>query len=237
MRVAILSILIIGLCILLAAGEKNNPLHVMFKHKNISGITAQEFVDTIDSLGYFKYADTANIEKLRQSHLNDFDPEGVWGGIWDEETNIPMDYRYYYCDGEYVFEQGGFVETLQELGATFKKLNFTLTIDDHFEEYDMKNKWLNHRITINGTEHIIFKNYTGYGWGEAVLSLAEIINAELEKQQIDERIYLISGGNDGSLIFLNDDLYKYFYTVFTDPQWKPLNTKEWASLNHVKSSN
>ena len=40
--------------------------------------------------------------------------------------------------------------------------------------------------------------------------------------------FLINGGNDGSLIILNEGLYSYFYNTFTDQQWKPLEVKEWA---------
>lgn len=50
-------------------------------------------------------------------------------------------------------------------------------------------------------------------------------------------VYLISGGNDGSLILLNDKLYEYFYDTFTDPEWKPLEVKEWSQVMGVKEMN
>ena len=69
-----------------------------------------------------------------------------------------------------------------------------LNINNHFEEWDDKNEWLNHNITINDNDYVIFKNFKGYGWGEAVQRLAEILNIEFEKQNIKERVYLINGG-------------------------------------------
>jgi len=235
MKIAIISILIIGIgAILIASKLKSEPIKNKSESKINSKITGMEFVETIDSLGYFKYADRENIEKLKTSHLKSFDPEGSWGGIWDDETNLPLDFRYYFCDGEYVFEQDGFTGMLEEMDSTFKKIGFKISIENHFEEWDSENDWLNHRIKINGTDYVIFKDFKGYGWGEAVQRLAEILNAEFEKQNIDEKIYLISGGNDGSLIFLNNSLYQYFYKTFTDPQWKPLEVKEWAKVMGVK---
>lgn len=234
MKIALVSILIIGIAIIVAARERGNPINQMVRTKGTPTVTAKEFVDKIESLGYFKYADSKNLEKLKQNHLESFDPNGSWGGIWDDETHLPLDFRYYFCDGEYVYEQGGFTGMLKDMEQTFEKIGFKLSIDSHFEEWDSKNEWLNHRITLNGTEYIIFKNFKGYGWGEAVHRLAEILNAELEKQNIEERIYLINGGNDGSLIFLDDELYNYFYEVFTDLQWKPLEVDEWARAMGLK---
>lgn len=226
----IFSILIIGIAILIASREKGNPLNDFINSKT----TVKEFVNKIDSLDYFKYVDEKNLKDLKQNHLDSFNPEGSWGGIWDDETGTPHDYRYYLCDGEYVYEQGGFTGMLKEMKPTFDKIGFKLKIDNHFEEWNSENKWLNHRITLNDNEYVIFKNFKGYGWGEAVQRLAEILNQEFERQNINERIYLVNGGNDGSLMFLDEDLYNYFYKVFTDSQWKPLEVNEWKSVMGIK---
>jgi len=235
MKIVIFSIVLIAIVFLIAAREKGNPIKEFVDSIKTPTVSAEEFVGKIDSLGYFKFSDEEHIEKLKQSHLESFDPEGSWGGLWDDATNLPLDFRYYFCDGEDVFEQGGFTEMLEEMSSTFEKIGFHLSIENHFEEWDSENEWLNHRITINGTNHVIFKNFTkGYGWGEAVQRLAEILNTEFEKQNIEERIYLINGGNDGSLIFLDAKLYEYFSNTFTDPQWKPLEVKKWAKVMGVK---
>ena len=193
MKEAIISKLVIGITILIAMNEKGNPINKSFKDKKALKVTTKEFVNTIDSLGYFKYTDKGDLEALKESHLGSFSAGGSWGGIWDDETSTPYDYRYCFCDGETVFEQGRFTDMLDELKPTFQKIDFKLNINNHFEEWDDKNEWLNHNITINDNDYVIFKNFKGYGWGEAVQRLAEILNIEFEKQNIKERVYLING--------------------------------------------
>lgn len=235
MKIALLSILIIGTAILIAAKQKGNPINEFLEENFKKKISGSEFVEKLDSLGFFKYAEEEHRVSLKTNLIENFDPENELVSIWDDETSTPLDYRYYFCDGETVFEQGGFTEMLDQMKPTFQKLGFKLTIENHFEEWDDKNQWLNHRITINRTEYVIFKNFKDYGWGEAVRRLAEILNMEFAKQEIKERIYLVSGGNDGRLIYLTDELYEYIYQVYTNPMWKPLEVKEWAKVMGVGS--
>ena len=72
-------------------------------------------------------------------------------------------------------------------------MNLKLEITNHIEDWHNE-KGLNHYITLNGKEYIIFKNFNDSGWGEAAQRFAEIINDQLELQNKDERLYLISGG-------------------------------------------
>ena len=209
-------------------------IYFTVKQRNIS---PKEFVDKIDSLGYFKYAEANYRDSLKMNFINNFDPDNELVTLWDEQTYTPLDYRYYMCDGETVYEEGGITEMLEDMKPTFEKIGFKLSIDDHIEEWDSENQWLNHRITLNGTEYTIFKNFRGYGWGEAVQRLAEILNDELEKQQIDENIYLVNGANDGRLVFLSEKLYQYIYSIYHNPQWKPLEVTEWTKVMKVKPMN
>lgn len=195
---------------------------------------AREFVERLSDLGYFKYADHDDLSRLKKNMIDNFDPNNELTSIWDDRTGIPKDYRYYFCDGETVYEEGGIINLLNTLKPTFEKIHFKCTISNHSEEWDNTNKWLNHQITINGTEYTIFKNFTETGWGEAPKRIAEILNAELIKQGIDEQVYLVSGGNDGRLIFLTNELYGYIYSVYQNPNWKPLELEEWATVMGVK---
>ncbi len=200
----------------------------------IQKTSALEFVNTIDSLGYFKYANPKHIDSLKQEIIRNFEIDNVLTTLWNDSTGTPLDYRYYFCDGEAVFELDGFTNMLKELQPTFDKIGFTIIITNHIEEWDNKNNWLNHSITINGNNYTIFEQYTGYGWGKAVQKLAEILNTELEKQGINERIYLISGGNDGMLIFLTKELHKYIADFYTNPKWKPLDVDKWIKVMRVE---
>ena len=219
--------IIIGLVVFGAFKKKSNE-------NSIQKVSATEFVSQLEKLGYYKYADEKNINSLKNDLIENYDPNNEMVSIWDDDTGVPLDYRYYWCDGETVYEEGGFTELLEQVKPTFDKIGLTINITDHFEEWDDKNEWLNHRITINGTVYVIFKNFKGYGWGEAVMRFAQIINQEAEKQGIKERIYLASGGNDGRLIFLTKELYDYIYSVYTNEQWKPLEVTEWMKVMSVK---
>lgn len=208
--------------------------NVAKSESNYDKKAAEDFVKRIDELGYFKYTDSSKLDSLKISIVAGFDPENELTTIWDDNTGVPQDYRYYSCDGESVYEQGGVTDLLKALQPSFDKFGFKCEISAHFEEWDDKNKWLNHRITINGTEYVIFKNFKETGWGEAVKRISEILNEELAKQAKDERIYLASGGNDGRLIFLNKELYEYIYSVYKNPMWKPLELEEWAKVMSVE---
>lgn len=197
----------------------------------------EKFVKRLDELGYFKYADNSDIDSLKANFIKEFDPEAELTTIWDDNTHLPKDFRYYFCDGEEVYEQGGIIGLLKDLKPVFDKMNFKCDITNHFEEWDEKNKWLNHKITMNGTEYLIFKNFTDYGWGEAPFRIAQILNKELQKQNIDEQIYLVNGGNDGRLALLTRDLYNFIYSTYKDKKWKPLEINEWAKEFEIKPMN
>jgi len=219
--------IIIGLIVFGAFRKKS-------KGNSNQKVSATEFVAELEKLGYYKYADKKNIDSLKNDLIENYDPTNELVSIWDDDTGVPLDYRYYWCDGETVYEEGGFTELLEQVKPTFEKIGLKIDVTDHFEEWDDNNKWLNHRITINGTEYVIFKNFKDYGWGEAVMRFAQIINQEAENQGIKEKIYLASGGNDGRLIFLTKELYDYIYSVYTNEQWKPLEVKEWIKVMNVK---
>jgi hypothetical protein len=187
------------------------------------------------ALGYFRYADPEDVSALKDGMTAGYDPDNELTSIWDDNTQTPKDFRYYFCDGEDVYEQGGIIQLLKDLRPTFDKLGFKYEVTDHIEEWDDKNSWLNHSMTLNGTAYTIFENFAETGWGEAPLRIAEIINSEMEKQGIEERIYLASGGNDGRLIFLTPQLHQYISSVYRNPNWKPLDLSEWAKVMNISS--
>jgi hypothetical protein len=196
--------------------------------------SAYVFVDKLDDMGYFKYADSVNIDTLKQDMIMFYNPESYLTTIWDDSTYIPLDYRLYFCDNEYVSEGGGIVGMIEEMKPTFERMGAKMTIDYNISEYDMENNWLNHKISINGNEYELFKNFTGTGWGHAVKKLAWVVNKELTAQGIKDRVYLINGGNDGMLVFLTPQQYLYIYSNYSNPYWKPLQVYEWARVMEVE---
>ncbi|MDA3842864.1 MAG: hypothetical protein PF588_00660, partial [Candidatus Kapabacteria bacterium] len=167
---------------------------------------------------------------IRFSNINIINSYGYQAVFFLSRTVV----RLYMCDNETLFEYGGFTEMLEKVKPTFDKIGLKININNHFEEWNDEKAWLNHRITINGTDYTIFKNFKYYGWGEAVARFAQIVNQEAEKQSVEERIYLAHGGNDGFMIFLTKELYQYIYSVHNDKLSKPLEVGEWMNVMQVK---
>lgn len=190
------------------------------------------FVEQLETLGYYKYADTSDIEELKKDMIDSISQYGVLSTVYNDDL-LPKDYRYYMCDGENVYEQGGFTEILSELQRTFDKIGLRIEISNHHEVCDENTAGLDHWITINGKEYIIFKNFKEYGWGEAVFKLAEILNEQLELQNKSERIFLINGGNDGALVFLTEEQNKLIASFLKDDQWRPLDIQTWCKVMQV----
>ena len=229
---ALVFVVILGLWFFKANGHTNQT-EQQEETTTYSKDEAEKFVTQLEELGYFKYADKSDLESLKTNFVNEFDPTAELTSIWDDNTQLPKDFRYYFCDGEEVYEEGGILGLLKDLQPVFNKMNFNCDITHHIEEWDDKNKWLNHKITINGTEYTILKNFKGYGWGEAPFRIVQILNKELEKQNIDEQIYLVNGGNDGRLALLSKGQYKLIYKTYKDKNWKPLDIYEWAITNQL----
>ena len=191
-----------------------------------------QFVEQLMDLGYYKYATENDVEELKNDLVESIAQHNVLSTVYGENL-LPKDYRHYMCDGETVYEEGGIIEILSELQRTFNKIGLIIEISNHHEIWDSENNWLDHWITINGKEYIIFKHFKDYGWGEAVMRLAEILNEQLQIQDKDEQIYLINGGNDGGLIFLTDEQYTLISTRLKDDQWRPLPVKDWCRVMQV----
>jgi hypothetical protein len=226
-------ILIIALIGFISEQMKKSKAKTKSSQENLTSIAdnnaSVNFVNRLKHLGYFRYTNPKDLDLLRQTMIDEFDPAKELVSVWEHDISaIPKDYRYYFCDNEDLFEEGGFAEMLKTLQPTFSKIGLILNINNHYEVWDNSNSWLNHSITVNGTKYIIFKNFTEAGWAEAAQRLAEILNAELEKQHNDERVYLVNGGNDGRLIFLTSEQFTYIDSVYTNKYWKPLKVNDWC---------
>ena len=125
---------------------------------------------------------------------------------------------------------------INDLQPSFEKFGVKIKIDSFSEEWDDK-KGLSTKIKINGIEYEIFKNFKKSGWGEAPMRIAHAVNKELEKKGINEKIYLISGGNDGKLVFLTEEQHKYIYAFFKDSKEKPLELNEWGKIMKTEPLN
>lgn len=61
-----------------------------------------------------------------------------------------------------------------------------------------------------------------------------MINDQLQIQNKDERLYLISAGNEGEAIFLNDKQFELMDKLFTDDKLKPLKPDKWLKVFEIE---
>lgn len=194
---------------------------------------AEAFVQQLDALGYFKYTHPDDIDSLKKIMIDEFDPSNELVTNYKGYSTTPDDYRFYYCDNETLFEEGGFADIFKDMQPTFDKMGLLMQITDEFEEWDHSNGWSNHTLSINGKKYTIFKDFEGMGWGEAVQRLVEIVNEELQLQNKEDRLYPMSGGNDGRVIFLTENQFNYINSIYTNVHWKPLQLEEWCKVMGV----
>lgn len=210
-----------------------NPIVLTVKKQTPTKEEAILLVKQLEHLGYFQYAEPADVAELK-ADLTSSITAGFISTLYHKRTLLPLDFRLYSLDGETLFEQDGFTDYLKEMAPLFDKMDFELRISHHVEEADA---YLNHSITLNGKDYIIFDHFDGYGWGEAAQRFAEILNDQLALQQKQERLYLINGANDGSAVFLTEAQFQLLNPVLKDERWKPLPVERWCQVFEVNPKN
>lgn len=197
------------------------------KTKESAAVVAEK----LEALGYFKYADPKDIPALKKELVNGFTGTCVLTTLYNDKYVTPLDYRLYSFDSEDLFEGNGFTDMLKNMQPSFDRMGFTLICNSDIEE-DAESG-INHFITLNGREYIVFRNFDDYGWGEAAQRFAEIINDELALQNKDERLYLINGGNDGQAVFLTSAQFDLIDPLITNISAKPLKVEDWCKAFDV----
>lgn len=196
-----------------------------------------QVVDKLEELGYFKYADSGDVAELKKEVKTSLTTLNYLSTIsFDYSPYNSKEYRHYHFDGEDLFEEGGFVYQLNAMRTLFNKMNFELEISNHIEEWDDA-VGLNHSITLNGTNYIVFKNFNGYGWGEAAQRFAEIINEQLELQNKDEKLFLANGANSGQAIFLTEEQFLLLEPILKGDTDRPLRIEDWCRVMEVDRKN
>lgn len=173
-------------------------------------------INKLEEMGYFKYVpqqETKYVRNLAYKSLeNDILADS--SNIPDDDSERHPDYRLYSADNENLAEEG--------IGLVIQKMKYVLekegvhleTIEDDYTRDDTKGDKYN--VVINGTPYQIFtKEMTaeitasGEFWTIALRRLLEIVNELLEKAGSSERLFGLSGGNDGMVIFLTNNMYEY----------------------------
>lgn len=195
----------------------------------------QEIIRQLESLEYFKYAPEADHHQLKTEIASSLAERKYFPFVIAERPPFAKkDPRHFILDNEALYETGGFTAALKEMQSLFDKMNIRMEITDHIEEWDAGNKWLDHRITINGKKYIIFNRQKDQAWLEAAQRFADMVNDQLALQQSEERFYLLNDGHDGRGIFLTEPLLDLLDGLIEGEHEKPLKMEEWCAHNHIE---
>ena len=81
---------------------------------------AEKIVERLESLGYYKYADTNNLDTLKKDLISSLAEYGVLSTVYNEKNFIPLDNRLFLFDGETLFEQDGFTDAIKNMRPLFR---------------------------------------------------------------------------------------------------------------------
>ncbi|MBL1281607.1 MAG: hypothetical protein COA33_015125 [Fluviicola sp.] len=193
---------------------------------------SSKIIQSLDSLGYFNLTPNEELDSLKSDIIKTYESSGLFEGKRFYDSIRYVDFRFYWLDSEKLFEGGGLISYLHEIKPTFDKLN--LNLDFKSDSTQMNKSKFVHTIVINECTYYAFNEEINYSsWGIATYNFAKIINDVFEKQNSNERVYLISGGNDGRMVILTDEIYSYLKSVYQIDDEFPLKIDEWADKNQV----
>jgi hypothetical protein len=228
--ITLLSLAIIAIVIFFFTRHKEKDTTIE-SHQQVDSnvVTGQIVVDTLEALGYFRFTDQPNLAPLKKDIREAYDQYKILSTINAEKApHAPYCLRYYYCDGETLFEAGGVVEYLKEVKPTFDKLGIPLKWSNDYFSDDATE----HTIVVNGKKYIAFKGDPNDMriWGWATKNFVEMLNDQLALHHSDERVYPIMGGNDGRIVFLTQAQYDFISRHF-DKKEAPREVSLWWKEN------
>ncbi len=117
------------------------------EEKDLSGAyrrikDGEAFVQQLDQLGYFKYADTQHLPALRDNMAKEFAPDSElpFTELPGDRHGRSADLRYYSADNETLYEQGGFTDLLRTMQPVFDKMGVAMQVTAHEEVWDHANQ-------------------------------------------------------------------------------------------------
>lgn len=180
------------------------------------------FVQALNDNGYFSRTDSASI-KDAQTHIAD-----VYNQKRQFEGYNALDGRYYSVDTRLLFENNGIVYylTLMEPMLQQQGLSLELT-ENNVSDSDPHN--YKHTIRVNGIEYTLFegKANTMIVLAVAFANFGDLINDQLQRNGIKERAYLMGGGVDAAIVFLDESQYQIIKKGCKDNDYLPRTVKDW----------
>jgi len=185
-------------------------------------MTGQELVYNLEKAGYFKFTDEDKLSFVRDTIIKHFNNEKEFMTEFSNTQPFPSyDLRFYDCaDGEGLFEEGGVISLIKEMGAFWDKNHIKLSYSDDTYAGNF------HSIIVNGRTYILAKG-SSLMWGETIANFVEMINSELQVQNSNERLYLMTNENE-YMVFLTEAQYDILTANLTLNK-RPLTVSEWVT--------
>ena len=169
-------------------------------------------INKLQELGYYKFVPEGAIDQAKENTRKAL-AKNILVSDYDYDKFAPekhilasLDRRLYAADAETLAEQG-VKELLENMQDVLEKEGVNLgQIEENF------NISGSYTIDINGEQFVIYskeEEKNGEIWSLATKRTLELVNKLLEQAGSQERLYGISGGNDGQVIFLTPEIYEY----------------------------
>ncbi|CAM3732235.1 hypothetical protein [Flavobacterium chungbukense] len=191
----------------------------------IKKLSGKEIVSELHRLNFFNLTDKKDLKITNDDFEKSYDELSFFEGHMRDDLSF-TDNRFYFIDSEELFEGGGLIVYLEKVKKSFEQLNLKLSITDEFHQQTEKH-WL-HKIKLNGKEYIAYDNDFGdYDWGIAYLNFIEMLNDQLKMQGSKEQFYPIISSNDGRIVLLTDEQFKFVKMNYPSDNEHPREIKDW----------
>ena len=182
----------------------------------------KEFITEFAKLGYFDYTEKSKLNLVKDSLKKHFNGDKIFFTEFNSKPPYQFyDSRFYSCgNGEELYEEGGAVSLIQEMQPFLNKIGVQLNYSNDNYTNGI------HTISVNGTNYFLAQG-SPLLWGETVHKFAEMLNAELEKHNSKERVYLMTYENE-YMIFMTQEQYRLVCEYFTSDK-RPLTVSDWTT--------
>ncbi|WEK69259.1 MAG: hypothetical protein P0Y62_15590 [Candidatus Chryseobacterium colombiense] len=198
-----------------------------------TNLNGKQIVEELDKLNFFNLTQESEVDEEKRVLEESYNEHNFFEGDLRGETLNFVDNRFYFVDGEELFEIGGLVNYLKIVKPVFEKLGLELNYSNG--KSIQTDKYWKHTIKLNGREYIAFEsNFGKLDWGIAYVNFIKMLNSELSAQKSEERFYPISCKNDGRIVLLTPKQFEFVKKHYPNDEEHPQEIEIWKKENNIK---
>jgi len=211
--------------------SRNSPTEEKVETSMPIPVKGFEVISKLASLRFFSLTPKEELDGLKNKMIENYDKRKFFNGVTFNDSLRFVDHRFYFVDCEELFESGGLIYYLNEVKPTFDKLG--IVIDFQNEVSQIEGDYWKHTIEINDVEYLAYDGAMEgqNAWGVSFVNFVAMLNDVLMQNDTQERVYPISCGNDGKIVFLTTDMFKFVKTVYPVSEEHPEKLYSWKQLN------